>query len=61
MCGIKTNFICPVQIGMYISSEGVSRLVNADYHEQKELVVMEMVSSPPCFGGTCLTEEQIGA
>ena len=42
MCGIKTNFICPDQVGMYISSEGVFRLVNADYHEQKEVVVMEI-------------------
>ena len=26
-----------------------SRLVSGNYHEQKEPVVMEMASNPPCF------------
>ena len=41
-----------------------SRLVSGNYHEQKEPVVMEMASNPPCFclfGATYLTEGKIGA
>ena len=32
----------------FIKSLG-SRLVSGNYHEQKEPVVMEMASNPPCF------------
>ena len=39
---------------LLLNAQDGSRLVSGNYHEQKEPVVMEMASNPPCFWGHLL-------